>query len=70
MLELNAKLKPCPFCGNDIYIENLSTKLNSNFICEIDSIELKCNQCEVSFKIEQGTSNSLNVIDIWNLRKE
>lgn len=72
MLEINIKLKPCPFCGNDVIITNLSNTYDS----EINNLELSCQTCNVNFSIEEADDDDENYlgfkkspIDIWNSRK-
>ena len=65
-------LKPCPLCGNTIYIDSITLEDN-----DIYEMSLHCERCHTEYKIQttayiydniRETMN--NAIDIWNERKD
>ena len=65
-----AELKPCPFCGGDVFMTSKYITPTSN------TTECKCLRCSMEFSYEQtfvktlsgNTINNVPFEDLWNRR--
>ena len=65
-------LKPCPLCGNHIYIDSITMDRDN-----ISELQLHCGRCNTEYRLNTPIITALNekfaladVIDIWNERKD
>ena len=73
MVDLKSKLKPCPFCGNEIDVVSITQRGNAG-----DRLVLNCRCCDIMFSIDEDEyvfagrkkiRMGLSVIEKWNRRE-
>ena len=70
-----AELKPCPFCGNEVYIEKKPLWRGSHGYVGCYEYDIRCNNCGCNIKLPRNDTiynndqdAQRNAIDAWNRR--
>ena len=58
----NIELKPCPFCGNSVQLEQSYSFFGMSVIY--------CNDCDMFFSLDDINASDDDICDAWNRRAE
>lgn len=64
-MRMAERLEPCPFCGGEAMIEEVSETIGDRII---KAYIVKCSKCWCAPKPNNYDGNKQNVIDRWNSR--
>ena len=55
-----SELKPCPFCGGEVYVLNADAKYCNP--------KIRCEECDGEFSLDYYASTVDDLIAVWNRR--